>query len=327
MNCRIVKGSIDTTGVVASVTRGNLRVLGGSVDTTDVVGTANNAGSAVARDMTIAARLEKLKGRLKAAGGCMVAFSGGVDSSFLLYVAHLVLGERAIGVTVSTCYMSPREMTEAEAFVRRYGMRHLQLTLPLSETIRHNPADKCYHCKKRIFSSILQEAEKRRVPLVFDGTNSDDAFDYRPGMKALRELGIVSPLQETGFTKNEIRKAAHRLGLPVWDKPAFACLLSRIPVGEEVTEEKLRQIDQAEQILFDAGFRAFRVRHHGDIARLEVDREERAKICDVDLADDISKKIKKLGFRYVAFELEGYRMGSMNAMSPENKVLSHDENG
>jgi uncharacterized protein len=196
---------------------------------------------------------------------------------------------------------------------RRVGIEHVLVEeSEIDCAVAANPKDRCYHCKKLEFSSIIAAAGERGIGVVLDGSNMDDLGDYRPGLKALEELGVVSPLREAGLGKKEIRELSRRFGLPTWDKPAFACLASRIPYGERIDREKLSRVEKAEDYLRARGFRQFRVRSHGDIARIEAAREERSKFFSEELLDEVSAALKSFGFLYAAFELEGYRMGSLN---------------
>ena len=259
-------------------------------------------------------KLEKLKNDVEKLARMAVAFSGGVDSTFLLKVAYDVLKEDVIAITARSVVFPQREFNEAMDFVRDLGVRHVLVdagALEL-ENLYNNPEDRCYHCKKEIFKKILETAEAFNIKHVADGSNMDDLGDYRPGMAALRELGILSPLKDAGFTKDDIRVLSRDMGLPTWDKPALACLATRIPYGERITKEKLGMIDKAEQYLIDMGFRQVRVRHHGDIARIEVPTVERSRFFDEELLDKVYGKFKEIGFRYTALDLKGYRTGSMN---------------
>jgi uncharacterized protein len=259
-------------------------------------------------------KIEILKIRLKAMGRVAVAFSGGLDSSFLLRVAHDVLGGEAIAVTAQSPAFPGRELREALDLAQAIGVKHI--IIPSDELdiegFSDNPPDRCYLCKRNMCSKIRDAAGDIGVRYVADGSTADDTADYRPGMKAVRELGIVCPLQEAGLGKDEIRTAAKAMGLPVWDKPAFACLYSRIPYGQKITREKLLVVDVVEQFLRDLGFRQVRVRHHGEIARIEISPRERSKFFDTALMDAVHDRFRKAGFAYVALDLKGYRTGSMN---------------
>ncbi|MDR2768111.1 MAG: ATP-dependent sacrificial sulfur transferase LarE, partial [Treponema sp.] len=230
------------------------------------------------------------------AGSAAVAFSGGVDSSFLCHAAHEALGEKAGAFTVVSPMLAQREREEAARVAAHIGIAHFLIEEnEIDAEVAANGKDRCYHCKKIEFAAIKRSAEERGFAVVFDGSNVDDEGDYRPGLKALAETGVISPLREAGFTKNEIREYSRRAGLPTWDKPAFACLASRVPYGESVDAEKLSRIDRAEEVLREAGFRQFRLRAHGEagggIARIEVAPEERRRFFDTAVLDELSRRI------------------------------------
>jgi uncharacterized protein len=258
-------------------------------------------------------KYQSLLDLIAARGSVAVAFSGGVDSSFLCHAAAAALGNRAAAITLVSPMLPKSEIECALDIARRIGIEHILIEEgEIDEEVAANPRERCYFCKKIEFRRILQAAQERGIQAVLDGSNMDDLGDYRPGMKALEELGIVSPLREAGMTKADIRELSRSFNLPTWDKPAFACLASRIPYGERINREKLARIEGAEDALRAAGFRQFRVRSHGDIARIEVAPEERRRFFDEATLDSLSRAIKGFGFLYAAFEMEGYRMGSMN---------------
>ena len=259
-------------------------------------------------------KLEQLKQYIRKLDRVAIAFSGGVDSTFLLKIAHQVLGERVIAVTAVSELSPGWEAEQARHLARLIGSSQLEIRgdeLNIQEFSR-NGADRCYYCKQYRFSRILEIARGKGISYVADGSNYDDLQDFRPGRKAARELGILSPLEETGMTKAEVRFFSKEMGLPTWDHPSFACLASRIPYGQEITREKLKRVEMAEDFLRELGFKQLRVRVHGEIARIEVAAEEREKFFSTDLLDRISNRLKEIGFVYVALELGGYRTGSMN---------------
>ena len=259
-------------------------------------------------------KLETLKNHLKSLESLAIAFSGGTDSTFLLKVAYDVLGENILAVTARSSTYPEREFAEAVEFVERHRISYRVIVSEELEIegFSENPLNRCYLCKHELFSKIVGLANERNLKHVADGSNFDDLDDFRPGAKAASELGIVSPLREAGMTKADIRILSKEMNLPTWNKPAFACLSSRFPYGQKITREKLLAVDRAEQFLFDAGFRQVRVRHHGNMARIEVSAEERVKFFEKGLMDKVHDELKKLGFTYTALDLKGYRTGSMN---------------
>jgi len=259
-------------------------------------------------------KFNRLKENLKEMGSAVVAFSGGVDSTFLLKVAHNVLGDNVTAITARSSTYPEREYREAVEFTSSNNIKHITIVSEELEIegFSENPTNRCYFCKHELFSKIGKYAKENGIKFVLDGSNADDLGDYRPGLKAINELGVVSPLKDVGLTKEEIRILSRELGLKTWDKPAFACLSSRFPYGQKITREKLEMVDRAEQYLLDLGFRQVRVRHHGDIARIEVAAHERKKFFDEQLMDKVSEEFKKIGFTYTALDLKGYRIGSMN---------------
>lgn len=241
----------------------------------------------------------------------VVAFSGGVDSTLLLAAAKQVHGDGVLAVTLDTPYMSRAAIEEAERTAAAMQVRHRVVRLPFPEELRDNPPDRCYRCKRRLFSLLTRLAAKDNIRHVLDGTNADDMRAYRPGLRALDECGIESPLRAAGLTKQEIRDIAKYRKL-AWNKPADACLLSRLPHGVRVTEETLRRIDQAESVLRSLGFPAVRVRSHGDLARIEVPEAQVAKLVAANRNRAVRDRLAALGYRYVTVDLAGYRTGSLD---------------
>lgn len=260
------------------------------------------------------AKLEQLKANLRNLGGVAVAFSSGVDSAFLLRVAHDVLWEQSIALTASASFFPARERDEAVQFCKERGIPHILCDVRAEEIagFRDNPPERCYLCKRTLFQKFLEIATSKGIPYVVEGSNVDDEGDYRPGLRAIRELGVLSPLRTARLTKAEIRQLSQEMGLPTWDKPSFACLASRFVYGESITEEKLRMVERAEQLLLKLGFRQFRVRIHGQLARIEVLPEALSQMLEGDTRQLVYTSLKDLGFTYVTLDLAGYRTGSMN---------------
>lgn len=274
--------------------------------------------------MLLKEKFQLLKDIIKEKGSAAVAFSGGVDSTFLVKVAYEVLGDKVIAVTATSSTYPERELKEAIKYAKDMGVKHLIISseeLDI-EGFASNPKNRCYFCKKELFTKIKEVAKENAVQYVFDGSNLDDNGDYRPGMQAAKELEVISPLKLAELTKNDIRELSKELGLPTWDKPSFACLSSRFPYGHKITMPKLKMVDQAEQFLLDMGIRQVRVRHHGEIARIEVSPEERKQFFDIEVMDKIGERFKEIGFTYVTLDMLGYRTGSMNeVLKKEEKAL------
>lgn len=257
-------------------------------------------------------KLEKIKENIKQMGSVAIAFSGGVDSTFLSKISYDLLGKNAVAITAISATFPKRELDQTRKIAKTIGIRHLFITTEETESkaFMNNPINRCYLCKKELFSKIKTIAKQENLAHVLDGSNVEDIGDYRPGMKALSELGIVSPLLEAKFTKQEIRELSKELNLETWNKPAYACLASRFPYGEEITASKLNRVEKAESYLFTLGIEQLRVRYHDTIARVEVSNEDVHNILLH--SKDIIKRFKELGFEYITLDLEGYRTGSLN---------------
>lgn len=276
--------------------------------------------------MNLEQKYKKLQDIIKGLGSVAIAFSGGVDSTFLSKVCKDVLGDNAVAVTARSSTYPEREFKEAEQLAEEIGIEQVVIVSEETEVdgFANNPPDRCYYCKHELFSKVEEVARERNIKYVLDGSNYDDLQDFRPGMKAAEELEVVSPLKEAELTKDDIRALSKRLGLPTWDKPAFACLSSRFPYGEEINVKKLSMVEQAEDYLIELGFEQFRVRHHEEIARIEVAPEERKKFFELEAMDQISAKLREVGFTYVTLDLTGYRSGSMNEVLDESdKVVKN----
>ncbi|MBW1896463.1 MAG: ATP-dependent sacrificial sulfur transferase LarE [Deltaproteobacteria bacterium] len=265
----------------------------------------------------------RLVNQLKSAGSLLVAYSGGVDSSFLLALSHETLGDRVVAATaVSEIYPS-RDLVEARAFTRERGIQHILFeskVTALAGFVSNGP-DRCYHCKKLLFQQLIEIAAEQSLQNVAHGANGDDLQDYRPGLKAAKEMGILSPLSDAGLSKEDVRFLAREMGLPQWDKPPMACLATRIPYESPITVEKLKMIEKAEAFLFDSGIMQCRVRHHGPVARIELDEAGQKAVMDDNLREAIIRKFRNIGFLHVALDLDGYVSGSMNRALRETTEL------
>jgi uncharacterized protein len=259
---------------------------------------------------------ERLFAALRGIDSLLVAFSGGADSAYLAWAAHQVLGERALAVTALSASFSRHDRDQAEAFVRSSGVRHQFIETHEFQNPLYvaNNADRCYHCKDELFDRMALLAKESNFSAIAYGINADDTRDFRPGHRAAREHRVLAPLLAAAMHKDEIRELSRRAGLPTWDRPASACLSSRIPYGIAVTPELLDKIDRAEAVLRDLGFRQFRVRAHGELARIELAQDELVRGFDPALSQQMAARIKAVGFAFVTLDLEGYRQGSLNSL-------------
>ncbi len=259
-------------------------------------------------------KYEKLKDYLKSLGRVAVAYSAGVDSTFLLKTAHNVLGDDAIAITVKHSAFPQRDFSEADDFCKREKIKQIKLQFDVFSVkgFNKNPPDRCYICKKALFQNLIDEAKKQNIENILEGSNADDDKDYRPGKKAILELNIKSPLKEAGLTKEDIRILSKEQGIYTWNKPSYACLATRIPYNDEITKDKLFMIEKAEDYLYNLGFKQSRVRLHKDVARIEIEEAQFEEIITKKIRNDISNKLRELGFTYVSLDLDGYKMGSLN---------------
>ena len=260
------------------------------------------------------AREEALRSLVSTFDSAIVAFSGGVDSAYLAWVTHQVLGDKSLAVTADSASYPERHRALAKQVAGEFALPHLVIQTGELERpdYRANPVNRCYYCKHELYTHLTSLARDRGFAVVFDGNNADDRGDYRPGRQAAKEFGVRSPLDEVGLTKAEIRALSRRAGMSTWDEPASACLSSRIPYHNEVTDEKLRQIERAEVILHDLGFRVCRVRHHDKVARIEIGANEMARALEPEVRDAIVRSFKEIGYQFVTLDLQGYRLGSLN---------------
>ncbi|MEI7615893.1 MAG: ATP-dependent sacrificial sulfur transferase LarE [Actinomycetota bacterium] len=269
-------------------------------------------------------KYNKLKTELKSLGSALVAFSGGVDSTFLLKAAIDVLGEKVIAVTAKSLSFPERELREAVEIAKILKVKHIIIESSelKNPAYKKNDLNRCYYCKSALFEELKKIALKEELNFILDGQNYDDIGDYRPGAKAAVEAGVRSPLKESSMTKNDIRVLSKALGLPNWDRPSFACLASRIPYGTEIDNDTIAKIDILENFLLSLGFTQVRVRHHEKIARIEVTEEEMSKFDNADTRMQIVSEFKKQGYLYIALDLEGYKTGSMNKVLDSKQILN-----
>lgn len=272
---------------------------------------------------TIDLKLERLHSLLTDMEGVVIGYSGGVDSAMLAAVAKKILGDRAVCVLASSATYPASEVQEALETAAKLGINVIQIETDELKNVAFaaNTPDRCFFCKMELFGKLIAIGQDHGIKWVADGANLDDLDDYRPGSRAAAELGVRSPLREAGLTKNDIREISHRMGLPTWNKPSFACLSSRIPYGTRIEPDILRRLDRAERFMKELGFRQVRVRHHGEIARIEVEPEEIMRVASPEIRRQVTEKFKELEYLYTTLDLGGYRMGSMNAvLNRGNKV-------
>ncbi len=272
------------------------------------------SASAVAQEKNILAKENALRSLMRRLKSVLVAFSGGVDSSYLALVATQELGDKAICVTGKSPSVSKKQLDTAREIAEKHKFNHLIIdTHELDDpNYKSNPVNRCYFCKTELYGKLTDLAREQSIAYILDGANADDDNDYRPGSLAAKEKKVLSPLSELGFSKSDIRKLSKKQDLMTWDKPASPCLASRIQYGIPVSIKRLSKVEKGEEILNKAGFKEFRVRYHGDLVRLEISKNELTKALDINLFEDLSNKFKQLGFKYVTLDIDGYRSGSLN---------------
>ena len=284
----------------------------------------NSSGTSSDSDIPRSKKLERLRTSIRGYGSLVVAYSGGVDSAYLMSVAHDVLGEKAIAVTAKSPSLPASELADATALAEKLGWRHRIIETHEVSDPRYtvNDARRCYFCKSNLYARLAELFPSDEWPAIANGTNVDDLGDYRPGLDAASERRVNSPLVDAGLTKSDIRSLSKDAGLPTWDKPAQACLASRVPYGTPVTIETLSRIEAAEEALKDLGLRQLRVRHHGKTARIEVPEEDLAALIVPETRNEVVKRLRKVGYAYVTLDLAGYRSGSLNEVLPESSAAS-----
>ena len=261
---------------------------------------------------SLATKYNKLLAIIEEMQSAMVAFSGGVDSATLLYVANKVLGEKVVAITVRSPYHFSTEGKYAEEYAKKINAHHESISLEIFDEIRNNPEDRCYLCKRKVFSTLLDLARLRNINFLIEGSNTDDTRVYRPGLKALEELGVRSPFLEAGFSKEDIRELAREFNLDVWNKPSNSCILTRLPYGTQIEDRILKNIEEGEEFLESLGFSKVRIRTYKDLARIEVDEDQIEKITEVDMRSLVSVKLKELGYKHISVDLGGFRSGSFD---------------